>query len=355
MPTPEQHPHSDHHPHSHNLRHNHSHSHNPRHNHSHSHDHHHPSGFKGVIYGLFVPHSHDASDSIDDALEASSQGIRAVKISLGALLITAALQVTVVVISGSVALLADTIHNFADALTAIPLWIAFTLSRRRPTKRFTFGLGRVEDLAGLFIVAMIAASAALAGIESINRLVDPRTINHTGWVLAAGIIGFLGNEFVAVYRIRVGRRIGSAALVADGIHARTDGLTSLAVVVGVIGVWLGMPWADPAVGILISLAIVVLLVTTAKDIGQRLLDGIDPTLTARAAETIEQSPQIIDITRLQVRWIGHRLHVHAVVATANSCSLAEFADLQHQVEDRIRRGLPSVGEVVIAPVAAAPA
>lgn len=333
MAAPEQHPHS--------------------HSHPHSHDHHHPSGLKGVIYGMFVPHSHDASDSIDDALEASSQGIRAVKISLIALLITAALQVTVVAISGSVALLADTIHNFADALTAIPLWIAFTLSRRLPTKRFTYGLGRTEDLAGLFIVVMIAASAALAGVESINRLVDPRMIDHTGWVFAAGIIGFLGNEFVAVYRIRVGRRIGSAALVADGIHARTDGLTSLAVVAGVIGVWLGLPWADPAVGILISLAIVILLITTAKDIGQRLLDGIDPTLTARAAEAIEGIPQIVEVSRLQVRWVGHRLHVHAVVTTAGAYSLAEFAGLQHEAEDRIRCALPSVGEVVLAPAGTA--
>lgn len=331
MAAPEQHPNS--------------------HSHQHSHDHHHPSGLKGVIYGMFVPHSHDASDSIDDALEASSQGIRAVKISLIALLTTAALQVTVVAISGSVALLADTIHNFADALTAIPLWIAFTLSRRLPTKRFTYGLGRTEDLAGLFIVVMIAASAALAGVESINRLVEPRTIDHTGWVFAAGIIGFLGNEFVAVYRIRVGRRIGSAALVADGIHARTDGLTSLAVVAGVIGVWLGLPWADPAVGILISLAIVILLITTAKDIGQRLLDGIDPTLTARAAEAIEGIPQIVEVSRLQVRWIGHRLHVHAVVTTTGAYSLAEFASLQHKAEARIRCALPSVGEVVLAPAA----
>lgn len=341
MATPEQHPH-DHPPGN-----NHPHSHS--HDRSHSHDHQHPSGLKGVIYGLFVPHSHDASDSIDDALEASSQGIRAVKISLVALLVTAALQVTVVAISGSVALFADTIHNFADALTGIPLWIAFTLSRRLPTKRFTYGLGRTEDLAGLFIVVMIAASAIFAGVESIDRLFDPRTLDHTGWVFAAGIIGFLGNEFVAVYRIRVGRRIGSAALVADGVHARTDGLTSLAVVVGVIGVWLGLPWADPAVGILISVAIVVLLITTAKDIGQRLLDGVDPTLTTQAAEAIDEIPQIVEITQLQVRWIGHRLHVHAVIATAEGHSLAEFADLRCKAENRIRRSLPSVGEVVLAP------
>jgi hypothetical protein len=186
-----------------------------------------------------VPHTHDAHDSIDDALEASAAGIRAVKISLLGLSLTAGLQIIVVIISGSVALLADTIHNFADALTAVPLWIAFALSRRPATPRYTYGYGRVEDLAGLFIVIMITASALLAGYESIRRFFEPQPVANLLWVLIAGVIGFLGNEVVAVYRIRVGRRIGSAALVADGIHARTDGFTSFAVVLGVIGIWLG--------------------------------------------------------------------------------------------------------------------
>ena len=177
-----------------------------------------------------MPHSHDAAESIDDALEASTAGIRAVKISLILLAITATLQIVVVVRSGSVALLADTIHNFSDALTAVPLWVAFVLSRRAATRRYTYGYGRVEDLAGLFIVTMIALSAVLAGYESIRRLFEPQPLTNLGWVLAAALIGFAGNELVAVYRIRVGRRIRSAALVADGLHARTDGFTSLAVV-----------------------------------------------------------------------------------------------------------------------------
>ena len=190
----------------------------------------HPTGVKGFFYGLFVPHSHDAADSIDDAMEASTQGIRAVKVSLVALGVTSLLQLAVVLVSGSVALLADTIHNFSDALTAIPLWIAFVVGRRQATRRYTYGFGRIEDLAGLFIVAMIALSAVVAGFESVRRFVDPQPLQHLGWVLAAGLIGFAGNELVAVYRIRVGRQIGSAALVADGVHARTDGFTSLAVV-----------------------------------------------------------------------------------------------------------------------------
>ena len=238
----------------------------------------HPGGLRGVLHSLFVPHSHDAADSVDDALEASNQGIRAVKLSLGLLGLTALLQVGIVVISGSVALLADTIHNFSDALTAVPLWVAFVIGRRPASRRYTYGYGRIEDLAGLFIVAMIAISAVVAGVESIRRFVEPQPVTNLGWVLAAGLIGFAGNELVAVYRIRVGRRIGSAALVADGVHARTDGFTSLAVVLGVIGIWLGFPLADPIVGLLISAAIVVLLIGTSRDIGRRLLDGVDPGL-----------------------------------------------------------------------------
>jgi Co/Zn/Cd efflux system component len=187
------------------------------------HEHEHPTGVRGWVSGLFHPHSHDAADSVDSALESSARGIRAVKISLVALGVTAVLQLLVVAVSGSVALLADSIHNVADALTAVPLWIAFVVGRRAATRRYTYGYGRAEDLAGLFIVAMIAGSAVLAAVESIRRLLDPAPVQHLGWVALAGLIGFAGNELVAVYRIRVGRAIGSAALVADGLHARTAG------------------------------------------------------------------------------------------------------------------------------------
>jgi cation diffusion facilitator family transporter len=271
------------------------------HTEGHGHDHdgdddpHHPTGIKRFLSGLLVPHNHDASESIDDALEASQAGVRAVKISLIGLALTAVLQLAVVIISGSVALLADTIHNFSDALTAIPLWVAFVVGRRAASKRYTYGYGRVEDLAGLFIVAMIALSAIVAGYESIRRLFEPQPLTNLGWVLAAGLVGFAGNELVAVYRIRVGRRIGSAALVADGIHARTDGLTSLAVVFGVIGVWLGLPLADPIVGLLISGVILVLLVGTARDIGRRLLDGVDPALVERAEQTLTSLPGVVSV------------------------------------------------------------
>jgi cation diffusion facilitator family transporter len=215
-------------------------------------------------------HSHDHSHTVDDALRDSAAGIRAVKISLVVLGITAAAQLVIVALSGSVALFADTVHNFSDALTAVPLWIAFAMSRRAATRRYTYGFGRVEDLAGLFVVAMITISAVVAAVEAVRRLIDPVSLTHLAWVAAAGVVGFLGNEVVALYRIRVGNRIGSAALRADGMHARADGLTSLAVVAGGIGAALGFPAADPVVGLVIAGAIGVVLVVAARDVFGRL-------------------------------------------------------------------------------------
>src|SRR3954447_12574264 len=257
------------------------------HGHGRGHGH---GGLRGALASVFRPHSHDAADSVDSALAASAEGIRAVKISLIALLVTAVAQLVVVVLTSSVALLADTIHNFSDALTAVPLWIAFVLGRRRPTRRYTYGYGRSEDIAGIFIIAMIALSAVVAGYESIRRLLDPQPVTNLPVLMAAGVLGFLGNELVAIYRIRVGRRIGSAALIADGLHARTDGFTSLAVVVGALGVLAGFPLADPIVGLLITVAILFVLKGAAVDIYRRLMDAVDPSLVDTAETSLRAVP-----------------------------------------------------------------
>lgn len=331
--------------------HDHGQNHEYAHGHDHSHDHgehghSHPTGFKGFLYGIFVPHSHDAADSIDDAMEAHSEGIRALKISLVLMLATTVLQAVVVAFSGSVALLADTIHNLSDALTAVPLWIAFVLSRRVATRKYTYGFNRAEDLAGLFIVLMIALSAVIAAWEAIDRMLNPRPMENIGWVIAAGIIGFLGNEAVAVYRIRVGRKIGSAALVADGIHARTDGFTSLAVVVGGIGVLLGFPLADPIVGLLISAMIAVLLVGTVRSVGRRLMDGVEPELVDRAEHTLEHLAEVESVERVRMRWVGHRLHGDALVRTS-ATSLADADRLATEAESSVRKHMPNVDEMAV--------
>jgi cation diffusion facilitator family transporter len=325
--------------------HGHDHGHGHDHDHGHDHGHDHPGGLKGFLYGLLVPHSHDAADSVDEAMESSAKGIRALKISLAVLAVTSLLQLAVFLVSGSVALLADTIHNFSDALTAVPLWVAFVLSRRAATRTYNYGFGRVEDLAGLFIIAMVALSAVVAAVESVVRMFQPQPLNNLGWVLAAGLIGFAGNEIVAVYRIRVGKDIGSAALIADGVHARTDGFTSLAVVAGVVGVWLGFPLADPIIGILISITIFVLLWGTARDIGRRLLDGVDPALLERTEAAL--APVAPAGSSVRLRWSGHRLHVEVTTPADPAWSMAELAGCRQDIENAVRAGIRNVGTVLV--------
>ena len=279
-------------------------------------------------------HSH-GSIVIDQALEDSRQGVRALQVSLAGLAVTAVLQVIVAVISGSVALLGDSLHNIADALTALPLWLAFSLGRRPANRRFTYGYGRAEDVAGVFVVLMIAASGVLAAWEAIDRLRNPRDVRHLGWVMAAAVIGMLGNEAVAAYRIRVGRRIGSASLVADGLHARSDGLTSLAVLVGALGVAAGWEWADPAVGLAISAAILVVLVQARRGVGERLMDAVDPDLVGRAHAVVTGVDGVQEVTELRMRWLGHRLQADVRMTVDRDLDVATG----HGIAERAERAL----------------
>lgn len=314
------------------------------HGHGHGHGH---GGLRSRLREAFRPHSHDAADSVDDALEASSEGIRAVKVSLVVLGATALAQAVLVALTGSVALLADTVHNLSDAMTAVPLWIAFVLGRRHPTRAYTYGYGRAEDLAGIFIVAMIALSAVVAGHQSVSRLIDPQPIAHPWAVAAAGLVGFVGNEAVAAYRIRVGRRIGSAALVADGHHARTDGFTSLAVVAGALGVLAGMPLADPVVGLVITVAILLVLRTAARDIYRRLMDAVDPGLTADALAIVRSTPGVEDVESFRVRWIGHCLHAETGVQVDHRLDVVAGHEIANEVHHRLLHGVPKLVEVTV--------
>lgn len=300
-----------------------------------------------MIKEIFAPHSHDAADSVDDTLESTAAGIRTVKISLLVLGLTALIQIVIVVMSGSVALAADTIHNFADALTAVPLWIAFALGAKPATRRYTYGFGRVEDLAGSFVVAMITMSAIIAGYEAIVRLIHPQQIEHVGWVALAGLVGFIGNEWVALYRIRVGHRIGSAALIADGLHARTDGFTSLAVLCSAGGVALGFPLADPIVGLLITAAILAVLRTAARDVFRRLLDGVDPAMVDAAEQALAARPGVQAVRSVRMRWIGHRLHADAELDVDPALDLAQAHRIAHDAEHELTHTVPKLTTALI--------
>jgi cation diffusion facilitator family transporter len=319
------------------------------HHHDRDHDHrqHGDHGLLDRLAHLLRPHGHAPSASTDEALEGSAEGLRAVRRSLMILLATSALQATVVIVSGSVALLADTIHNLADALTAIPLGLAFVLSRRPPTRRFGYGLGRAEDLAGAVVVAMIAGSALMAAGESVRRLSHPAPVQHLVAVALAGVIGFAGNEVVAGYRLRVGRRIGSAALVADGYHARADGVTSLGVVVGAGGVGLGWPLADPLVGLVITAAILVTAVGAARDVGLRLLDGVDPGLVDRVRAVVAELPGVLEVREVRLRWIGHRLHADVALTADEGLSLRAAQRLIDVARAALERDVPHLADAAV--------
>jgi len=293
------------------------------------------------------PHSHDATDKTDAAMESSAEGIRALWISLTVLGGTAVLQAAVVAISGSVALLGDTLHNAADALTAVPLGIAFVVGRRPPTRRYTYGYGRAEDLAGIVIVVFIATSSALAAYEAITRLAHPRPVSHLIAVAAAAVIGFTGNELVARYRIWVGRKIGSAALVADGLHARTDGFTSLAVLLGVAGVAIGWDWADPVVGLVITVAILAVLRQAAREIYRRLMDAVDPALVDQVEQTLRATPGVLDVGQVRLRWIGHHLRAECEVIVDAGASAVQAHQVAVAAEHNLLHALPRLAAALV--------
>ena len=334
------------------------------HEHDHGHGHGHGHGTTRTaraslghwLSELAGSHSHDAADQVDTALEADRDGRRAMYASLAILGLTAAIELGVFAVSGSVALLGDGLHNVADALTAVPLLVAFGLARRPPTKRYTYGYGRAEDLAGLFVIAMIALSSALAAFEALDRLLRPRPVDHLGAVALAGLVGFAGNEVVARYRIRVGRRIGSAALVADGLHARTDGFTSLAVIAGAGGVALGWRPADAVVGLLLSVAIVGVLRSALRQVGARLLDAVDPGLVDEVDTVVRHVPGILGIEELRVRWIGHTLRAEIGATVDDALSLVEAHDTAHRAEAALVGAVPRLtsASVHVSPAGAHP-
>lgn len=301
-------------------------------------DHDHAPGTSGwsrvrhAVAEALGTHSHDSADQVDETLEADADGRRALLVSLVILAVTAGIQAVVVVLSGSVALLGDTLHNVADALTAVPLLVAFRLARRPATERYTYGYGRAEDLAGLFVVAMVALSSVLAAWEAVDRLIHPRNVTHLWIVALAAVVGFAGNEIVARYRIRVGRRIGSAALVADGLHARTDGFTSLAVLVGAGGVALGWRAADPIIGLVITVAILGVLRSVVHQVGARLMDAVDPGLVERARAAVTSVVEINEVRELRIRWIGHTLRAEVDATVDAALTVTQAHDIAHHAE-----------------------
>lgn len=320
------------------------------HGHAHDdHDHDRAGGALGWLRELLpFGHGHSHGEApIDSALEGSDRGIWALKVSLLGLGMTAIFQLVIVAISGSVGLLADTIHNFSDALTAVPLWIAFALGKRAANRRYTYGYGRAEDVAGVVVVGFILASAIVAAYESIRKLIDPQPVHNVGWVIAAAVVGFIGNEAVAVFRIRVGRAIGSAALVADGLHARADGFTSLAVLLGALGVVAGFPLADPLIGLLITLAILVIVKDTARAMWRRLMDAVDPDLVETIERTAVAVPGVEGAHEPRLRWLGHRLRAELHITVDGNLPTRASHAIGEEVRHALFHALPRLDAIDI--------
>ncbi len=303
--------------------------------------------FSRLLGGVVHTHSHGDGEDVGRYMEESERGIQALKISLVGLAITASFQLVIAIYSASAGLLADTIHNFSDALTAIPLWIAFVLGQRQATRRYTYGYGRAEDLAGMFVVLMIIISAIISFYESLDKLLHPQPITGLGWVAAAAIVGFIGNEGVAVFRIRVGKEIGSAALVADGQHARVDGLTSLAVLFGALGVWLGFPQADPIVGILITIAIALVLKNATLTVYRRMMDAIDPELLDKIELLAAKTKGVEKVADVRGRWLGHQLYTELSVEVDGSLSTSASHAVGEEVRHTLLHKIPRLGDIII--------
>lgn len=340
------------HTHDHDHGHDHDHAHHDHSHHDHSHDHN--DGLLSTIAAiLHLPgfgHDHDHSYTdlaSDQAIHDNKLGVRTIWIALLALSITTVLQVIIYVASGSVALLADTVHNLGDALNSLPLLVAFYLARRAATSRYTYGYGRAEDIAGILIVVSIAFSAGYILFESIQKLINPQPLTNLPWVAAAAVIGFFGNELVAIMQIRVGKRIGSDAMIADGQHARIDGLTSLAVLIAVFGTLIGLPILDPIVGIVIAIAIVGITWNAIKAVWYRMMDAVDPEIINRMQAVMDSMDDIKEVKKLRARWIGHRLQAETTIVVDAGLSIVETHAITTHAQKHLYQALPHLNDVTI--------
>jgi cation diffusion facilitator family transporter len=307
------------------------------HDHDHDHDEHNDDEHA---------HGHEHG-KVDADLYGNRAGLRAVQISTAGMLLVAAIQFAIASIGGSAGLFADALHNFGDVFTTIALWIAFVISNRAANQRYTYGYYRAEDLAGIFIVLVIIASAIASGVESIQKLTSGNIPTQIYLSMAAALIGVAGNELLAQYKISVGKRINSVSLVADGHHSRIDGLTSLAAFIGLVGVKLGFPKADPIAGIVITIVIFTVVISTSRSVLQRLLDAVDPHVVPSIVTTATAVPGVEEVTDVRARWVGHTLHVVMNIEVDAELTLSKAHAIAEEVRHRLFHDIKGISEVVV--------
>lgn len=285
-------------------------------------------------------HRHAA---LDQELLTHARAVRVAWLSAAWLGATALLQFAIVAVSGSVGLFADALHNIGDVAGTASLLIALRLSRRSANDEFPYGWRRSEDLAGLLIVLAIAVSAGLAGWDSVRALLgDRHEVTNLGIAFAAALLGVVGNEGAALYRIRVGRQIDSVALIADGQHARTDGLASAAAALGIVGVWLGFPLADPLAGLAITVAIVWILVAVARDVLRRMLDAVEPDLLPRIRRVVAGVDGVDGLHDVRARYLGRSLVVQLHAEVDPELTLRAAHQLAEKVRHELVHAIPQI-------------
>lgn len=283
----------------------------------------------GLLHGHDHGQSHGAPGG--GAELRTAEGVRAAKWSSLALFVTGAIELAIFAVGGSAGLLADAIHNLGDVATTLAIWAAFLVSRRDANERYPYGYHRVEDLAGLFVLLVMLASGIAAGWESVQHLITGAHPTHLAVSAAAALVGFAGNELTALYKTRVGRRIGSVSLVADGAHSRVDGLVSLAALAGIGGVALGFERADGLAGVLITLVIAGVIVATARGVIGRSLDAVDPALTRQVRDVAAAVPGVTIVHDVRVRWAGRALFASLSIALPPETPLGAAHDAAEEV------------------------
>ena len=312
------------------------------HAHAHAeHDHHH-----GHSEHDEQGHGHEHG-KVDADLYGNRAGLRAVQISTAGMFLVFAIQFTIAWIGGSAGLFADALHNFGDVFTTIALWIAFVISNRAANQRYTYGYYRSEDLAGIFIVLVIIASATASAVESMQKLASGNIPTQIYLSMAAALVGVAGNELLAQYKISVGKRINSVSLIADGHHSRIDGLTSLAAFIGLVGVKLGFPKADPIAGIVITIVIVTVVFSTSRSVLQRLLDAVDPHIVPSIITIAGTVPGVEKVTGVRARWVGHTLHVIMTIEVDAELTLSTAHAIAEKVRHQLFHEIKGISEVLI--------
>jgi cation diffusion facilitator family transporter len=296
------------------------------------------------------PHDHAPRGShghTHGTINAEPDALRVTLVSSAVLGTVAAVELAVAIVSNSAGVLADGLHNLGDLSTTIALAAAFVISRRAPTKRFPYGYHRGEDLAGLFVVLLIVASAVASGVTSIEHLIHRQQVSQFGAAVAVALLGFLGNEAVAQYKTMAGKRLGSMTLVADGQHSRVDGFASLAAAAGVLGAWAGAPILDPVAGLVLTLVIGWVAVDTARHVTARLLDEADASLVELITETAAAVPGVLSVAGATARWTGRKVRAELTLEVSPGDTVARAHALGEEVRHRLFHRVDSLADVIV--------